>query len=448
MGRKLQTIYEYFSNFSEQEIDDMIYSLSIEEKLVIRARYGDDLHNPQTSKSWNKEYSETFYGKLIPKMKRLLSKGIDTQKTTEEPIKGENKEIISESLELEVVDFTQTLLQLIKEGKNNREICENLNINSHQLYEELLKLKNRGLNHSRKYYSDGSIKYKNIATMQDLKNYKSNCQNKTIITDNKENNMKILLISDLHFGNELERLDLINRAYNYCIKNGINIILCGGDLIDGAYTKGTQKISDLYQQIDYFIKNYPYDKSILTFSVAGDHDISAFNTASLDIIEICNNFRHDIVIGGYNNTLINIKNDKIHLYHHIETGTIRQIYAPIILHGHSHKYSTEIKNSALNITLPTLSGINQPMPSALELDINFNKGYIANSVIKHIYFGEQDIILSESIYDLLKERTVNYEPIRNIESFKEPKDQKTLKKTARLSQVEKFEMKYGKNPKV
>ena len=54
-------------------------------------------------------------------MKRLLSKGIDTQKTTEEPIKGENKEIISESLELEVVDFTQTLLQLIKEGKNNRD---------------------------------------------------------------------------------------------------------------------------------------------------------------------------------------------------------------------------------------------------------------------------------------------------------------------------------------
>lgn len=90
------------------------------------------------------------------------------------------------------------------------------------------------------------------------------------------------------------------------------------------------------------------------------------------------------------------------------------------------------------------------MPSALELDINFNKGYIANSVIKHIYFGEQDIILSESIFDLLKGRTVNYEPIRNIESFKEPKDQKTLKKikTGRLSQIEKFEMKYGKNPKV
>ena len=44
MGRKLQTIYEYFCDYSEKEIDEMIYSLSLEEKLVIRDRYGNDLH--------------------------------------------------------------------------------------------------------------------------------------------------------------------------------------------------------------------------------------------------------------------------------------------------------------------------------------------------------------------------------------------------------------------
>ena len=74
--------------------------------------------------------------------------------------------------------------------------------------------------------------------------------------------MKFLLISDLHFGNELENLKLIDRAYNYCIKNGINIILCGGDFIDGSFSKGSQKITDLYDQIEYFIKNYPQDKNI------------------------------------------------------------------------------------------------------------------------------------------------------------------------------------------
>ena len=428
MGRRLQTIYEYFSDYSAQEIDEMIRDLSVEERLLIKSRYGLDLHNPQPSKTWNKEDSENFYGKLIPKMKRLLSKKSKSLIQTEESKDNETKEIIVEEKQIETIDYTPMLLQLLKKGKNNREICESLNINSKQLYKELLKLKNKGLRHARKYYSDGSIKYSNISTMQDLKNYKGVGQDRTIITDPHENDMKFLLISDLHFGNELERIDLINRAYNYCIKNGINIILCGGDLIDGAYTKGTQKISDLYKQIEYFIKNYPYDKNILTFSVAGDHDISAFNTSSLDIIEMCNNFRHDIVIGGYNNTGINIKNDKIHLYHHVESGRMRQTNAPIILHGHSHKYTTVIKNNTLNVTLPTLSEINQPMPSALELDICFNKGYITNSVIKHLYFGEQDIVLSESTFDLLSGRTVKYEPIRNIESFKSSSDQKTLKK--------------------
>lgn len=456
MGRRLQTIYEYFSDYSEKEIDDMIHSLSIEEKLIIRERYGNDLHNPQVGEKWGKESSEKFYGTLIPKMKRLLAKGIEQpeKKTSVEESKiiipEEPKVVIPETPKIEVIDYTPMLMQLLKEGKNNKEICENLKIDSNQLYEELLKLRNKGIRHSRKYYSDGSIKYHNISTMQDLRNYNGIGQDRTIITDTNENSMKVLLISDLHFGNELERLDLIERAYNYCIKNGISIILCGGDIIDGAYTKGTQKISDLYQQIEYFIKNYPYDKSILTFSVAGDHDISAFNTSSLDIIEMCNNYRHDIIIGGYNNTGINLKNDKVHLYHHVEAGAMRQTDAPIILHGHSHKYTTEIKNNSLNITIPTLSGINQPMPSALELNLYFSKGYIANSVIKHIYFGTQDVVLSESTFDLLKGRTINYEAIKNIETFRQgltqPEDPaKTLKKVNQpLSQIEKFNRRYGK----
>lgn len=62
-----------------------------------------------------------------------------------------------------------------------------------------------------------------------------------IITELQENNLKLLVISDLHFGNELERIDLVNRAYNYCIKNNIHIILCTGDIVDGSYSSGVQK---------------------------------------------------------------------------------------------------------------------------------------------------------------------------------------------------------------
>ena len=405
MGRNLQTIYEYFSDYTEEQVNNVIYGLSVDEILVIKSRYGNDLHNPSSQSDWEKENSNKYYGSIIPKMKRRLAKLLEQEK--------------------DVDDYQAHLLQLIKEGKNNREICEIFNISFNQLYDELLKLKTKGVKYSRKYYSDGSIKYNKITKLKKL----NENVNKTIITDNQEDNIKFLLISDLHFGNEFENLGLIDRAYNYCIKNGINIILCGGDFIDGSFSKSPQKITDLYDQIEYFIKNYPQDKNILTFGVAGDHDFSTLKRASLDIIEICNNRRHDIIIGGYNNAEINIKNDKIHLFHNMLGGRMHSAQAPIILCGHLHKYMTQQKNNSLYITLPTLSNINQQMSSALELDVSFSKGYISSAVIKHLYFGTQDFVLSESEFNLLNGRNTNNE-IKNVEGYRQNLDaEKILKKT-------------------
>ena len=431
MKRKLQTIYEYFSDYTEKEIDAVVNSLSDDEKLIIRSRYGNDLHNPVTQEDWDKEKSRKYYGYVVPKIRRLLfnnhiniieeSPEIDVEHDTIE---------LDHAPEIEWLNSSIELLQLLK-TKNNREICEILNISSNQLYDELLKLKNKGILYTRKYYSDGSIRYKNVSTIKNLKNYKmeNDERYKTIITEPYKNSMSFLLISDLHFGNELERIDLIDRAYNYCIKNGINIILCGGDFIDGSFSKSPQKITDLYDQIEYFIKNYPQDKNILTFGVAGDHDFSTLKRASLDIIEICNNRRHDIIIGGYNNAEINIKNDKIHLFHNMLGGRMHSAQAPIILCGHLHKYMTQQKNNSLYITLPTLSNINQQMPSALELDVSFSKGYISSVVIKHLYFGTQDFVLSESEFNLLNGRNTNNE-IKNVEGYRQNLDaEKILKKT-------------------
>ena len=65
MGRKIQSIYEYFSEFSEQEIDDMIFDLSMPEKLLIRDRYGDDLHNPVRSTAFTVEKKGRFYSSFF-----------------------------------------------------------------------------------------------------------------------------------------------------------------------------------------------------------------------------------------------------------------------------------------------------------------------------------------------------------------------------------------------
>lgn len=476
MGRKLKTIYECFPDYTEGQVDDIIKNdLTDEEILVVFYRNGDDLHNPTPKDNWNKEYSLKYYNSILPKIKNRLRKKYyvynhakmcgdceDTDEIIEQPVESDDSDVMIEQptesnatdeiieLQAESNDFDQTsrLIKLLKSGKTNQQICDSLNITSRQLYNELLNLKNNGVRHNKTYYSNGSIKYGIISSVAGLKKHSIVLQDKTIITEKNENKMKFLLISDLHFGNELERIDLVNRAYNYCIKNGINIILCGGDIIDGTFTRGTQTISDAYKQVEHFINEYPQDPSILTFSVAGDHDFSAFREAYVDIIEICNNYRHDVIIGGYNNTGINLKNDQILLYHYIPGGTMRITSAPIILMGHTHNYSAKMSDGALNVSLPSLSDIIHSMPTALELDIHFSKGYIVNSTIKQIYFGNKDVILNESSFDFPNTRSLDNDEVRNSENYAQDteetsSDELILKKDYHtLSQIEKFNKRF------
>ncbi len=396
MARKLQTIYEYFSDYSCQEIDEVIWGLSLEEQAIIKDRYGDDLHHIEFEhlQKLDSKKKAQFYKILIPKMRRILEKNhASFQKISQ-------------------------LLQCIDQEKSHNKICENLKIDHRQLYSLLLELKNKGFVFKRQYYSDGTIRYRKITTSKELRLEQNSQQNKTIITNQNENTLKFLVLSDLHFGNSLERLDLVDRAFNYCLKNGIHIILCGGDLIDGTFTQGNQKITNPYQQIEYFLRKYPFDRNILTFSVLGNHDMSALSFASLSLLEACHNFRHDVVIGGFTNTLICIKNDQIHLYHQTLNKEMRKTQAPILLSGHSHRYASSLEDGVLNIKIPSLSQIIHPFPTALELTLKFSKGYISSSVLKQICFQDQDIILNESTYQIPLRKENNNEPIKNVEVFK------------------------------
>lgn len=422
---KLKTIYEYLCEYSEDCINNVILSLTQEEQELIKERYGDDLHNPVSSLNWNSDKTAKFYGTLIPKIKRLLSK---------------TSEIVVPKVD--VIDKTSILIDLVKKESTSNYICDTLKISPRDLSEELLKLKNKGIIFSRKYYSNGDIKYKSATAMQELKTNNIIQTPKSIITDINQNELKALLISDLHFGNELERIDLINRAFEYCAKNGINLILCGGDFLDGSFSQEKQNITDLYKQAEYFVKTYPSDKNILTFGVAGDHDLSLFYNDSIDLIEMCNNFRHDIVIGGYNNALLNIKNDKLHLFHHTSNGIMYTYNSPIILHGHSHNFNVNTNNNALNITIPTLSNIGQEFPTALEMTLKFNNGYIVNTIIKQVYFDTKDIILNEFEYDI-PQTAKKIEGIRNIEDFNGNAKKKTLEIKRGMSQIEKFNTRYS-----
>ena len=83
-NRKLKTIYELFSDFSKDEIDNMLSQLNEDEKELVRMRYGDDLEHPVTDPSWSKENAYSFYGILISKMKRKLQNKRKCDETNKE----------------------------------------------------------------------------------------------------------------------------------------------------------------------------------------------------------------------------------------------------------------------------------------------------------------------------------------------------------------------------
>lgn len=71
--RRLQSIYEYFSDYTREQVDEMISKLSEKDRALLELRYGKDLDNPVQTRLEKKDKNR-FYGLLIPKMRRMLSK--------------------------------------------------------------------------------------------------------------------------------------------------------------------------------------------------------------------------------------------------------------------------------------------------------------------------------------------------------------------------------------
>ena len=312
-----------------------------------------------------------------------------------------------------MTDNQELLLKLIREGRTCNDISRELNISNKQLYNRLLTLKNKGLMLERKYYSNGQITYKSPSSSSIIYNKTTNSSD-NILSLHEETDMKMLVISDLHFGNKLERLDLVDSAFNYCAKNGINIILCAGDMIDSLSSRCKKEYNTAEKQMKHFVKDYPHDKNILTFAVGGNHDIYAFYKESKSIIDYTNMYRHDIIIGNFLLNTINIKNESIDLYHHIDNYSKTASDAIITLHGHAHKYSTQVNSkNKLQVVVPSLSDINETLPTALEMDLHFKKGFIETVNLKQIYFIYRDMVLSEVSYDLMKNRNIINKSINN-----------------------------------
>ena len=73
MGRRLPSPYEYLGA-TEEELKVILSLLDDKDKELFYERYGKDLHNPVSSKTFNVIKANNYYSDLAPRMRDILEK--------------------------------------------------------------------------------------------------------------------------------------------------------------------------------------------------------------------------------------------------------------------------------------------------------------------------------------------------------------------------------------
>ena len=277
------------------------------------------------------------------------------------------------------------LFELLKQEVTLLDLANHFNLTPKQAYNRVQTLKNQGYNIYRKDFSTGDIQFSIINPLV------GDTNENILYTLPNTNFLRVIVLSDAHIGNSLQRLDVLDEVYNYCIKNNIHTIFNCGDLLNGLLGKswGIVIKKDYEKQINMFLKSYPFDPSIINFSILGNHDRDFFN-GGLDLRQLLNKKRFDIKTLDYENAFIKVKNDEIRLIHPIENKfNFFANNSKIIFRGHSH--ASDIKTNenpgGFCAFVPTCSDIllkdGYSFPGIYDVKFIFNK----NGLITEIHIG-------------------------------------------------------------
>lgn len=71
---RARTIYDLLFEYSKTEVDEVVLMLDEIDKNILKLKYGEDLNRPQMSSEYTYNDNRGLYGRIIPKMRRLLKK--------------------------------------------------------------------------------------------------------------------------------------------------------------------------------------------------------------------------------------------------------------------------------------------------------------------------------------------------------------------------------------
>lgn len=308
-------------------------------------------------------------------------------------------------------ETNKLILEMIKQNKSIEEISEVVKLSYRQLFNRISSLENQGYEVKRKYCSSGNLTY----TFSNDNSYHLN-DSFELFNDAQE--LKLMVISDLHIGNIKSDEEALNTIYNHCAKNGIHIIIICGDIIDGTYSQ-TEMIVDPEKQIEHLIKIYPFDKSILNLYSIGDHD-SSISKKGMSLALALNKRRHDICplsnqIKEYQTDKITINTNNILVSHKapvFEEKKVENYKLHLIGHNHCSKTLVNLNKENLltpRIHIPPLAHNSIPgetnIPRAVELTIHMDKKLNFRVIQKKdlLILNDKTINVSEALINYKKE---------------------------------------------
>ena len=326
--------------------------------------------------------------------------------------------------------YDNDILNKIRGEKTLEEIANELGISLEEANERIMNLKARGFMLKKKIYDNGKIRY--IA-----KNHQ--CDDSCVLDIKLCDRSKFsaMLISDLHFGNELQAINYLEKVYDYMQFTGINIIINGGDLIDGTFSKGNQDIANPIKQLDFVLENHPFDKNILNLICLGNHDFTLYKYG-VDLKKALEYSRYDLIPFGYGIGILNFGGEQIFIRHHIPEYSFEPIFGKLVLEGHKHKMALTNADKGFLVNIPTLSNLvlgKYELPGAMRMDLLFDdEGYINSGHFEQFILTDKIYTVNEAILDL---SFLNHDYILEEEVIP-----KIKKMSIGQSQIEKFNKKW------
>lgn len=276
-----------------------------------------------------------------------------------------------------MTELEMLVLNSIKKRHSFLEIMQACNLTEEQLCHIILSLKNKGFSISSKYYYNGRLVYEFNKLIDLAKNY-----NNQIIMGKSDTSFSAILITDTHIGGERESIDMLNRVYDLCTKQGIHIIIHCGDFID-SFVNENANINNFIErqaeQIARALKVYPFDSAILNFICLGNHDLQALAKGNQNLAMAFEANRPDLVPIGWNSGTIKVKNDQILVGHKVNKKFSIEAEEKVIILGHEHYLRYKIYQGKIIINVPALNSSRRPI---LKLNLKLDKGLFISGVVE------------------------------------------------------------------